>query len=63
MFMRNLATREIESVSGGFDVTLHGGFFDVHIPGEDFVTAYNWAVGETSDFFTWWDPMGYYDRC
>ena len=62
--MKNLTVQEIETVAGGeitweFDV----GFFSMSGDGGDIASGYNWAVGQMSDFFTWWDPMGYYDRC
>jgi hypothetical protein len=59
--MKNLTVQDIETVSGGevtweFDV----GFFSMQGDGGDLAAGYDWCVSQVSDFFTWWDPAGYY---
>lgn len=59
--MKNLTLQDVDKVSGGeveweFDI----GFFRISGDGSDFAAGYNWCVGQMSDFFTWWDPAGYY---
>lgn len=59
--MRSLENQEIDSVAGGWDAVFHFGIVDVNVSGQELVGAYDWAVGQMSDFFTWWDPAGYYN--
>lgn len=59
--MKSLNMEEIENVSGGWDWTISfGDFVEVSGTGEELASGYYWAVGQMSDFFTWWDPAGYY---
>jgi hypothetical protein len=60
--MRALQLREIEQVSGGFEVSIDLPGIDVLLEEEDFSNAYNWAVEQMTYFFEWWDPAGYYNR-
>jgi hypothetical protein len=59
--MRALQLREIEQVSGGFEVSIDLPGIDVLLEGEDFSNAYDWAVEQMTEFFEWWDPAGYYN--
>jgi len=62
--MRNLEIQEMELVSGGFEWEINlGGVVRVRGDGSDIAAGYDWAVGQMSDFFTWWDPAGYYSGC
>ncbi len=60
--MRVLQMREIEQVSGGFEVSIDLPGIDVVLVEDDFANAYDWAVDAMTDFFEWWDPAGYYSR-
>ena len=59
--MRELTSNEVEVVAGGvdfwFDLGIVGGTFS----GSEAIAAYYYLVEQTADFFTWWDPAGYYD--
>jgi hypothetical protein len=62
--MRNLEIQEMELVSGGFEWEINiGNVVRVSGDGDDLANAYDWAVDQMSDFFTWWDPAGYYSGC
>jgi len=58
--MQNLSVKDIESVSGGWDWELNIGPITVSGSGEELASGYDWAVDQMADFFTWWDPAGYY---
>ncbi len=58
--MRKLEMQEIEHVAGGFSAVVHLGLVDFEFSESNFSSAYHWAVMRTADFFTWWDPAGYY---
>lgn len=61
--MKSLNMEEIENISGGWDWAINiGGVVEVSGTGEELVAGYYWCVGQMSDFFTWWDPAGYYPR-
>ena len=70
--MRTLNIAEINEVSGGewqlgFDLV----FVEGDIKGEETVQdiaagvaqVYGGAVDTMADFFTWWDPAGFYSSC
>ncbi|MES2604730.1 MAG: hypothetical protein V4603_07310 [Pseudomonadota bacterium] len=63
--MRNVSVSELEEVSGGeWTVTLHLGIADVELSGpETAQEIYGGAVDAMADFFTWWDPVGFYSAC
>ncbi len=64
--MRTLNSMELENVSGGdwsWEVDL--GITKFIVSGEESVQeivggAYGGAVDAMANFFTWWDPAGYY---
>ncbi len=59
--MKNLTVQETQTVSGGdIEWEFDAGFFKVAGDGSDLAAGYYWAVDQMSDFFTWWDPAGYY---
>jgi hypothetical protein len=58
--MQNLSVEDIENVSGGWDWVFEFGPITVSGTGEEFAAGYDWCVSQMSDFFTWWDPAGYY---
>jgi hypothetical protein len=59
--MRSLKVEEMEVVSGGWEWTISfGDFVEVSGTGEELAAGYDWCVSQMSDFFTWWDPAGYY---
>jgi hypothetical protein len=59
--MRELKTEEIDQVSGGADFWFDFGFVGGTFSGSEFIASYYYAVEQTRNFFTWWDPAGYYD--
>jgi hypothetical protein len=65
--MRTLNNVEAEHVSGGewhldFDLGfINGGFSGPESVQQVVGGAYYGAVDAMADFFTWWDPAGYYD--
>ena len=59
--MRSLNMEEVGTISGGWDWSINiGGIVEVSGSGEELMAGYDWAVDQMSDFFTWWDPAGYY---
>lgn len=60
--MRFLDKDEITNVSGGnWKVNLDLGIIEVELSGtETGGQIYGGAVDYMADFFTWWDPAGYY---
>lgn len=59
--MKNLTFNEVESVSGGeVEWEFNIGVFRIGGNGSDLAAGYYWAVGQMSNFFTWWDPANYY---
>lgn len=58
--MKNLTNIEIDKVAGGWDFEFDIGIVKFSGTGEELAAGYDWAVDQMSDFFTWWDPMGYY---
>jgi hypothetical protein len=62
VFMRTLNISEVSEVSGGeCSVDFEFGPIGVHFSGPETVQdIYGGAVDVMADFFTWWDPNGYY---
>ena len=60
--MRTLNSNEVSEVSGGeWEVGFDFGFFDGYVKGDETIQEiYGGAVDMMADFFTWWDPNGYY---
>ncbi len=61
--MQNIDLENLDSVAGGWDVTVDLGPVQFNFSGEEAAAAYDWSVNQMSDFFTWWDPAGYYSGC
>jgi hypothetical protein len=70
--MRALHENEVEIVAGGdWSVTINLPFVDVKMSGPESIQdvlsgvgdAYGGAVDYMADFFTWWDPAGFYSSC
>jgi hypothetical protein len=59
--MRTLSDCEIESVSGGWTWEVDIGIFKMQGTGAELYSFYDWTVNQTTVFFTWWDPAGYYN--
>jgi hypothetical protein len=60
--MRSLNAEEVTNVAGGeWSVTLDLVFVEGTLSGpETAQEIYAGAVDAMADFFTWWDPAGYY---
>ena len=64
--MRKLDEAELNSVSGGdWSFSLDFGGVGIEVSGEETIQeivggAYGGAVDAMANFFTWWDPAGYY---
>lgn len=60
--MRDLKIAEVTEVSGGeWSVDFAVGPVKFHFEGEETAQEiYGGAVDAVADFFTWWDPAGYY---
>jgi hypothetical protein len=61
--MRTLATQEIGCICGGTTNAIEWRPFDSPFTSDEVAGAYDWAVDQMSDFFTCWDPAGYYSGC
>lgn len=59
--MRAIATDDLNGIYGGWHVSVDFGAVEFEFSGEEIYSGYNWCVGQMSDFFTWWDPAGYYE--
>ncbi len=59
--MRELNLKELDEVSGGWSLWWDFGVVGGSMEGSEVIAAYYYAVEQTSNFFTWWDPAGYYD--